>query len=57
MSCDPGTILYNINFLFFRFNSFFNWTMTYRLDSDIPEPYGYIESRYSTFIFLERPSL
>jgi hypothetical protein len=20
--------------------------MTYRLDSDIPEPYGYLESRY-----------
>ena len=24
-----------------RFNKFFNWTMTYRLDSDIPTPYGY----------------
>ena len=23
-----------------RFNGFFNWTMTYRLDSDIPAPYG-----------------
>ena len=24
---------------------FFNWTMTYRLDSDIPKPYGWIEPR------------
>ena len=24
------------------FNGKFNWTMTYRLDSDIPRPYGYI---------------
>ncbi len=40
---------YNINFLYLRFNSFFNWTMTYRLDSDIPEPYGYLESRYFYF--------
>lgn len=27
------------------FNGFFNWTMTYRLDSDIPRRYGYIEKR------------
>ena len=26
----------------FRFHNFFNWTMTYRLDSDIPRPYGWI---------------
>ena len=23
-----------------RFSDFFNWTMTYRSDSDIPRPYG-----------------
>ena len=22
---------------------FFNWTMTYRLDSDVPRPYGWVE--------------
>jgi hypothetical protein len=46
LSRYTSIILNNINFLFLRFNSFFNWTMTYRLDSDIPEPYGYLESRY-----------
>lgn len=25
------------------FDNFFNWTMTYRLDSDIPRRYGYVE--------------
>ena len=25
-----------------RFSNFFNWTMTYRLDTDIPNPYGRI---------------
>ena len=31
-----------------RFNNFFNWTMTYRLDSDIPRPYGakFIDPNY-----------
>ena len=28
--------------LFSSFSDFFNWTMTYRLDSDIPRPYGFI---------------
>ena len=32
---------------FARFNNFFNWTMTYRLDSDIPNPYGWIVPKYS----------
>lgn len=27
------------------FNNYFNWTMTYRLDSDIPVPYGHIKKR------------
>lgn len=26
-----------------RLNDFFNWTMTYRLDSDLPRPYGFFE--------------
>ena len=32
-----------------KFNYFFNWTMTYRIDSDIPTPYGYryIHKRFS----------
>ena len=25
-----------------RFHNFFNWTMTYRMDSDISRPYGWI---------------
>ncbi|CAM1296049.1 FUT4 (predicted) [Pycnogonum litorale] len=31
-----------------RFNGMFNWTMTYRSDSDIPMPYGYISRRHSS---------
>ena len=27
----------------YRFASFFNWTMSYRPDSDVYRPYGYIE--------------
>ncbi len=27
-------------FKYSKFKNFFNWTMTYRLDSDIPHPYG-----------------
>jgi hypothetical protein len=26
-----------------NYKHFFNWTMTYRLDSDFPRPYGWIE--------------
>jgi len=30
-----------LNYTNKRFHNFFNWTMTYRLDSDIPRPYGW----------------
>ena len=28
-----------------RFNNFFNWTATYRFDSDFVVPYGWIDSK------------
>jgi len=31
-----------------RLNNFFNWTMTFRLDSDIPWPYGWFTSKSSS---------
>ncbi len=31
--------------LYRRLRGFFNWTMTYRSDSDLPHPYGWIEPR------------
>ena len=37
---------------FSRFNNFFNWTMTYRLDSDIPNPYGWIVPKLSDKSFV-----
>ena len=36
----------NCNFNYDLFNNFFNWTMTYRLDSDIPSPYKTNKKRY-----------
>jgi hypothetical protein len=30
---------------------FFNWTMTYRLDSDIPNPYGFFAPRAAGFAY------
>jgi len=39
-----------LNYTNKRFHNFFNWTMTYRMDSDIPRPYGWIsEKRNPTF--------
>ena len=35
-----------------RFNNFFNWTMTYRLDSDIPFPYGRIVQKRQNFSYV-----
>ena len=35
----------NYDYEYDRFSNFFNWTMTYRLDSDIPNPYGRIVQR------------
>ena len=31
-----------------RLKGFFNWTMTYRLDSDIPKPYGFLADKNSS---------
>ena len=39
---------------FFRFKNFFNWTMTYRLDSDIPHPYGRVIPINSTFSYTQK---
>merc|ERR1712027_221035 len=41
---------------FSRFNNFFNWTMTYRLDSDISIPYGWVlpKSNESKVMSLEQ---
>jgi hypothetical protein len=33
-----------------KFNNFFNWTMTFRLDSDFPNPYGWIEPIRRSYI-------
>ena len=43
-----------------RFSDFFNWTMTYRSDSDIPAPYGRVVPKSSGFSYMpyageERP--
>ena len=39
---SPG---YSHNYLFRQWKAMFNWTMTYRLDSDIPLYYGYIHTK------------
>ena len=39
---------------FSRFNNFFNWTMTYRLDSDISIPYGWVLPKPSNKSYLEQ---
>ena len=33
----------NDGFPYEKFDNFFNWTMTFRLDSDFPNPYGWVE--------------
>ncbi|XP_025833206.1 alpha-(1,3)-fucosyltransferase C-like isoform X2 [Agrilus planipennis] len=39
---SPGNFNKNLNYA----NGFYNWTMTYRMDSDIPNPYGfYVKSK------------
>ena len=40
----------NDGFPYEKFNDFFNWTMTFRLDSDFPNPYGWVEPINSAFI-------
>ncbi|KAK3602968.1 hypothetical protein CHS0354_016777 [Potamilus streckersoni] len=37
---EPAFRYFNLNFKRKEWRSSFNWTMTYRLDSDIPHPYG-----------------
>ena len=34
------------------FDDFFNWTMTYRADSDIPTPYGRVVPKASGFSYV-----
>lgn len=34
-----------LNYTNKRFHNFFNWTMTYRMDSDIARPYGWISEK------------
>jgi len=36
-----------LNYTNKRFHDFFNWTMTYRMDSDIPRPYGWFSEKNS----------
>ena len=38
-----------------RFHNFFNWTMTYRVDSDIYRPYGWVSELGSPSIFPPDP--
>ena len=37
------------DFVYSNWNGFFNWTMTYRSDSDIPRPYGWVEPKAEPF--------
>eukprot|EP00934_Nitzschia_sp_Nitz4_P001515 Nitzschia sp. Nitz4//scaffold13_size275219//33021//34454//NITZ4_000842-RA/size275219-snap-gene-0.33-mRNA-1//-1//CDS//3329535918//1515//frame0 len=42
---------------FDQLNGFFNWTMTYKWDSDLPRPYGWFERKPSaSFDYLPVPS-
>ena len=47
------------NFPYDKFKGFFNWTMTYRLDSTIPHPYGWFRNKVinGTRPFSYQPSL
>jgi len=40
-----------LNYTNKRFHNFFNWTMTYRMDSDIPRPYGWFSEKTSVQIY------
>ena len=42
------------DFQYDRFKNFFNWTMTYRLDSDIPHPYGRVIAINSNFTYTQK---
>ncbi|XP_069171367.1 alpha-(1,3)-fucosyltransferase C isoform X2 [Procambarus clarkii] len=42
---EPPTVLDDFNTDLTPYNNTFNWTFTYRLDSDIPFPYGYVLKR------------
>ena len=40
---------------YFRLKSFFNWTMSYRIDSDIYLPYGYVSEKESPSVLAPYP--
>ena len=46
----------NDQFPYDKVKSFFNWTMTYRPDSDVPRPYGYVEPIEAPFEYPPRTS-
>ena len=41
----------NDNFPYSKLKGFFNWTMTYRFDSDIPRPYGWVEPIDGSYVY------
>ena len=45
------TPIYDHDFAYSNVDGFFNWTMTYRLDSDIPQPYGWVEPKDAPFTY------
>ena len=42
----------NYKYDYGKFDDFFNWTMTYRLDSDIPFPYGRVVQKFAQFSYV-----
>ena len=40
----------NDGFKYEKLKNFFNWTMTFRLDSDFPNPYGWVEPMEHSYI-------
>ena len=44
------TLVWKLPFFFFL-SDFFNWTATYRDDSDLQRPYGWIEPKEKPFIY------
>ena len=44
----------NDNFLYEKFQNYFNWTMTYRKNSDFHQPYGWIAPQNWTWHYPNR---
>ena len=44
----------NYKYDYDRFSNFFNWTMTYRMDSDIQAPYGRVIPKSSGFSYMPK---